>query len=91
MLIFLCRGAEIPDLPLSELIFRALVHFLHSGCYVDCRLIAQSHSLAESRALNALHQQATAEDFAFHYGEFVCCWLLGLWLVGQGNPIALLG
>lgn len=64
------RGAEIPDVPLSELLFRSLVHFLQTGLFVDCRLVAQSFSYAEGRALNALQQQASAEDLVFDYGEW---------------------
>jgi hypothetical protein len=64
------RGAEVADVPLSELLFRSLVHFLQTGRYVDCRLVAQSYSYAEDRALNALQQQATAEDLAFDYGRY---------------------
>jgi hypothetical protein len=60
---------------LSELIYRALVSFLQCGRYVSCLHIAQCYSYAESRALNALQHQTTAEDFAFDYGEcsvFLC-------------------
>ena len=65
------RGNEIPDVPLSELIFRSLVDYLRTGRFTDCRHIALTYSYAESRALNAVQQQASAEDFAFHFGKCV--------------------
>jgi hypothetical protein len=73
--------------PLSELLFRSLVHFLQTGRYVDCRLVAQSYSYAEDRALNALQQQATAEDLAFDYGR---CRRCGLFMLASRYQLLLL-
>eukprot|EP01032_Pedospumella_encystans_P013671 gene13671-15724_t len=61
-------GGEIPDVPLCELLYRALLDFLHTGRYVDCDYVARARTFAENKSLNGLGELATPEDIAFDYG-----------------------
>ena len=64
----LCRAAEVPDVPLAELLHRNLVTFLRTGRYTPCAEVARSYDYAQQRVYNAVGQLTSAEDFAFDAG-----------------------